>query len=167
MFGQYDSSDLSMDALGLDVNSNMYDTQSRKTKGRYYRNIIIFSFVMLIAIAVIVIIFGRFRQEQRIITNGSVIEAEYNSSSDRYSARIPYANGEERLKSWENAWEYVNNGDTMNIYTLVENGRTYAAPRTSAAAWVLMYSVPGVIVLGMAVCVALAVRGILKLKKDK
>lgn len=167
MFGQYDSSDSSMDTLGLNVNADMYSVDDKRIKGRYRRNIIICSIIILAAIAWIISISQKHILHNRIINNGTVTEAAYNSNSDRYSAKITLNDGNERQRSWENTWEYKNDGDIMKIYMFTDGDKTYITPQNTAAAWALMYSVPGVIILLASVFITISVRGIAKLKKDK
>ena len=55
----------------------------------------------------------------------------------------------------------------MKIYMFTDGDKTYITPQNTAAAWTLMYSVPGVIILLASVFITISVRGIAKLKKDK
>lgn len=167
MLGQYDNDDASMDALGLNMKANMYDFQREKSRGKYCRNIIIFMAVMLAAIAAIAMISQNAARERRIVKGGNVIVADYSASSNSYLAKITYANGREQQSSWEKTWRYVNDGETMKIYTLVENGITYATPQIAVSAWLLMYIIPGVIAAIMAVCVGCEVKGLVKLNRNR
>lgn len=160
-FGEYDSSNTSMDALGLNVSNDMYNTQDRSSRGRYLRNIIICSVIMLIIITAIVLISGRFSLQQRIINHGNVTDAVYDGYSDSYSAEILFSDGEKIQKSWGNTWQYEKNDNIMKIYSVIDGNKRYATPKISTAVWALVYFASGMAALITAFFIIKSSKGLL------
>ncbi len=166
-FGQYDSSDNSIDALGLNVNESMYDAVNGKestSRGRCGRNIIICLIVTALAVIMLVMTAGKLLLERKIVKQGSVTEAVYDSQTDAYLAMIPVNHEMQMQQSWQNTWQYQKDGTVMKVYTFADGDAVYATPAISFGVWAVMFAVPIVII---AVCAFLLFRNVRAMRNSK